>query len=128
MSWDSFCFDVTDFFTTSQAERNRNTYSNLVNKLEYNISEINDQLRTVQENLDQIHRCYRNNGGTNCGRFADEFNKKEQNHEQETRKLLQKLHDASGDLSRKRRQAEQNRDYWQEVVDREDRDKREYNS
>lgn len=126
MSWHDVWYDITDFFTTSYAEQQRNTYSNLVNKLQDGIRQINSQVETVQEELARIHRCYRNNGGINNGHFADEFNKKEQIHEQETTRLLQKLSNASNDLNGKLSLAKQKRDYWQTIVEKEDREKREY--
>lgn len=126
MSWNDVWYDITDFFTTSYAEQQRNKYSSLVSRLQDTIRKIQGQMETAQESLDRIHRCYRSHGGINYGDFASEFNKKEQNHEQETRRLLQKFSSASSDFNHRLRQAEQNRDYWQRIVEKEDREKREY--
>lgn len=124
--WNSFAYDVHDFFTESYAERQRNKYQNLVWKLRSSIDNIRSTLDSVRSRMGCIFEHFYDEGKDSRGYFADEFIKKAMQNQEGVNRMLGKMESSIGELRSKQSRAQSKYEYWCRVCEREDREKREY--
>lgn len=124
--WNGFAYEIHDLFTTSYAESQRNMYGDLVSILGNSIQIIRSEIGSVRGEIDSVFSQYLNQGTANSGWLSDEFSNKVQKHRDELNRLLTKMADSIGELTGKRSEAESEYEYWCEVCEREDEEKREY--
>jgi hypothetical protein len=119
-------YDVCDPFYESYAERQKKKYWNLMSQLDRSIRNIQNTLNSVDSIMDSLFYSFYNQGTNNSGYFADEFLYKAHQQQSKFNSLVNKMISSVGELKSKRSIAQREYNYWCEVCEREDREKREY--
>lgn len=122
MSW----YDVCDFFGSSHAEGMRKKFSKLCSKLNKSISAIEQDLSTLNDGIDSVHKSFIVNQGTAAeGDIETTFVNSELVFWNDCKEVYNKMNDALSDLREKETLAQQELEYWEEECRREDEEERE---
>ena len=127
---DKLKYIALDLITTSEAERKRNKYWDLKQLLyTYIFSQRLDlKIAALQDNFNSIHNTFQNNGCSNSGRFATEFDNKEDQNYDDSNTFIANLWDANNALIAQYNVVVDKYNYWKEIAIQEDKAYKEYSS
>lgn len=121
-----FFYGVTDIFTTSYAEGERNKYRELVSFLDGKITNISTSIEYVNGEIAKIHETAQCEQDSAFGTINLVFCSEEENWKVLAYWVMGKLQDALADIEDKRSEAQGKVDYWQREVELEDQRRKEY--
>lgn len=123
-------YRALDLITTSEAERKRNKYWDLKQLLYTYIftQRLDLKIAALQDNFNSIHNTFQNNGINNSGRFATEFDNKEDQTNSDASIFIGKLWEANNALIAQYNAVVDKYNYWKEIAIQEDKDFKEYSS
>jgi len=127
-TFDDFIYSVVDLVTTSSAEAERNKYWDLMQQLSMYIfsQHLDLKIATLEDDFHSIHTTFQNNGCSNMGFFAAEFNNKEEQINGDADTFIARLWDANNALIGQYNEAVEKYNYWQAIVIQEDEARKEY--
>ena len=127
-SLDDFIYSAVDLVTTSSAEGERNKYWDLMQLLSMYIfsQRLDLKIAALEDDFHSIHTTFQNNGCSNTGFFAAEFNNKEEQINDDADTFIAGLWDANNALIGQYNAAVEKYNYWREIAIQEDEARKEY--
>lgn len=119
-------YGFVDLFTTSYAESMRNTYKKVVSRLETIIEDYDRIYGYMYECSGDIHTALNGYGDASCGKMISTFENKHTDNQMGFGEVFATMQDARDKLPSKLELARSKLAYYQNLVEEEDRRKREY--